>query len=269
MPRFSANLGFLWPERPLLARIEAAAAAGFEAVELHWPYDVPAEAVRATCAERGVRLLALNTPVGDAAAGEFGLAAVPGREADFAAAFDQAVRYTVAIGAGAIHVMAGVVEPGQRDAARETFRRNLARAVDAADAHGLTLLLEPINQRDKPNYFYDRVEEAAQLIAAVGSPRLRLMFDCYHVQVGQGDVLRRLEAHLPVIGHVQIAAAPSRAEPDEGELAYGAVFETLDALGYEGFVGCEYRPRGDTDAGLAWAQRLGVRLGPVSPSAAR
>jgi 2-dehydrotetronate isomerase len=258
MLRFSANLGFLWIELPLLERIEAAARSGFRAIELHWPYDTLATEVRATCARVGVELLGINTPVGDAAKGEFGLGAVPGRERDFQATVDLSIAYAREAGARSIHVMAGVVPPSQREAAVGTLVENLAIA--AKKAPGLTLLLEPINPRDKPGYFYSRLDEAVAIIEQVGAPNLRLMFDAYHVGVAEGDVIMKLESHLLMIGHVQIAAVPSRAEPDEGELNYAAIFSVLDRIGYSGWVGCEYKPRGDADAGLMWMQRLGVPL---------
>jgi len=260
MPRFSANLGFLWPDRPLLARIDAAARVGFRAIELHWPYDVPAAEVKAACARHDLALLGLNTVVGEASRGEFGLGALPGREADFQASVDQSIAYCLASGAGSIHTMAGVVAPGQRAKARETLLRNLQAASKKAATHGLTLLLEAINPRDKADYFYATVGEAAGVIADLGAANVRLMFDTYHVGVAEGDILKRLERHFPVIGHIQIAAVPSRAEPDEGEIAYGAVFKAIDALGYAGWIGCEYKPRGGTDAGLGWTTTLGVKL---------
>jgi hydroxypyruvate isomerase len=258
MPRFSANLGFLWANLSLLQRIEAAADAGFRAVELHWPYDTPAEAVAEACARRGVTLLGLNTAAGDTAAGEFGLAAVPGREEAFQAALDQAVAYARTARAGAVHVMAGVVPPSTREQAASTLVRNLSLAAERAP--DLTLLLEPINQRDKPGYFYSTIAEAARVIEEVGAPNLRIMFDVYHVGVSEGDVLTRLTRYLPLIGHVQIAAVPSRAEPNEGEIAYRAIFEALDRIGYPGWVGCEYKPRAGTDEGLRWMAELGVAL---------
>lgn len=258
MPKFSANLGFLWPDRPLLERVEAAAHAGFRAIELHWPYEVPAGEMKAACARHGLTLLGLNTVVGEAGRGDRGLGALAGREGEFQAAVEQSIAYCRASGASAIHCMAGVVPEGQRQAAREIFLRNLEAA--AAKAGDLTLLLEPLNPRDMPGYFYARVGEAAAIIAELGLPNVRLMFDVYHVGVTEGDILTRLERHLPIIGHIQIAAVPSRAEPDEGEVAYANVFKAIDALGYDGWVGCEYKPRGDTDAGLGWTNALGVTL---------
>lgn len=260
MPRFSANLGFLWSHLPLLERIERAADAGFKAIELHWPYDTPAEAVRNACAARGLALLGVNTIVGDATKGEFGLGAVAGCEADFQAAVDQSLAYCRASGATSVHAMAGTVPEDGRGRAREVFRKNLAEAAEKAAAHGVTLLLEPINPRDKPDYFYSTVGEAVALIDEVGSDAIRVMFDVYHVGVTEGDVIMKLRRYKDVIGHVQVAAVPSRAEPDEGEIAYRAIFDELDAIGYDGWVGCEYRPRGSVEEGLAWLERLGVAL---------
>jgi hydroxypyruvate isomerase len=259
MPRFSANLGFLWPDRPLLARIDAAAAAGFKAIELHWPYDTPAAEVKAAVARHGMALLGINTVVGEPGK-DMGLGAVPGREQEFAAAIDQSIAYCLGSGAIAIHAMAGKVPPERLAEGREVLIANLKPAAQKAAAHGLTLLLEPLNQRDAPGYFYSTLEPAAEIIAAVGAPNLKLMFDCYHVGVSQGDILKRLERFMPLVGHIQIAAVPSRGEPDEGEIAYRAVFDEIDRLGYAGWVGAEYKPRAATDAGLGWVKTLGVSL---------
>jgi hydroxypyruvate isomerase len=205
-----------------------------------------------------VQLLGLNTAVGNAANGDFGLGALASRQADFERAFDQAATYARAAGASSVHVMAGVVPQSDKGAAREVFAANLRTA--ASMAPDLTLLLEPINQRDMAGYFYSTLAEAAALIDLVGQPNLKIMFDVYHVGVSEGDILTRLQHYMPVVGHVQIAAVPSRAEPDEGEIAYGAVFAALDRLGYDGWIGCEYKPRAGTDEGLRWTQSLGVSL---------
>lgn len=250
MTRFSANIGLLWPDRPLLARIEAAARAGFRAVEMHFPYDVPPREVAAAARREGLALLGINTAPGRP--GERGLGAVPGREPDFQAAFDQSVEYCVASGATAIHAMAGNVSARDSARARAVFLQNLRAAAPKAAAHGLTVLLEPLNPRDNPGYFYSTVGQAAALIEELGLPNVRLQFDVYHVAVAEGDVLTKLRQHMPIIGNVQIAAVPSRAEPDEGEIAYPAVFSRLLELDYAGWVGCEYRPRADTDDGLRW-----------------
>jgi len=255
--RLSANLGFLWRELPLLARIDAAAWAGFEAVELHWPYDVPATAVRAACARHRVRLLGLNTPVGTRA-GDFGLAAVPDREEEFRAAFEQALAYALAAEATSIHVMAGNVGAEARQQAAEAFMRRLRWAELQARPHGVTLLIEPINRIDQPDYFLTTVDQGAALLAQMDGTEVRLMFDCYHVARETGDVLRRLSQYRDLIGHVQVAAVPSRAEPDEGEICYRAIFEQLERLAYPGFVGCEYRPRAAVEDGLGWIEAIAV-----------
>jgi 2-dehydrotetronate isomerase len=257
MPRFAANLGYLFTERALLERIDAAAAAGFKAIELQFPYDVPAAAVRAAIERNKLTILGLNTPPGGRD-GEFGLAAVPGREKDWQTLFTRALEYANAIGASAIHCLAGKVAPEQRPAADRVFIDNLARAADLAAAKKITLLIEPINGRDRPNYFLNHVEHAADIVAKVAKPNIRVQFDFYHVQIVGGDLIHRLEKYLSVIGHLQCAAVPTRHEPDEGEINYPAVFEAVDKLGYRGWIGAEYRPRGRTEEGLGWAQKYGV-----------
>ncbi|HET9717222.1 MAG TPA: TIM barrel protein [Pseudolabrys sp.] len=257
MPRFAANLGYLFTDRPLLDRIDAAAAAGFAAIELQFPYDVPASAVKAAIARNGLTMLGLNTPPGDRE-GEFGLAAVPGREKDWDVSFARALDYASAIGARAIHCLAGKVAAEQRPSADRVFLQNLVRGADLAAEKNIMLLIEPINGRDRPNYFLNHVEHAADLIAKAGQPNIRMQFDFYHVQIVGGDITYRLRKFLPVIGHLQCAAVPSRHEPDEGELNYPALFETVDSLGYDGWVGAEYRPRAGTEEGLGWAMKYGV-----------
>jgi hydroxypyruvate isomerase len=256
MPRFAANLGYLFTERPLIERFGAAAAAGFKAVELQFPYDVPASAVKTELERHGLMQLGINTLQGRE--GEFGLAAVPGRQRDWEAIFKQALDYVAAIGGRAIHCMAGCVPPEQRPAAETVFIQNLSRAADAAAKANITLLIEPINPRDRPDYFLSRVEHAADIVGKVGAPNVRIQFDLYHVQIVGGDLIKRFEKHLPLIGHVQIAAVPSRREPDEGEINYPAIFEAIDRLGYTGWIGCEYRPRARTEDGLGWAKPYGV-----------
>ena len=258
MPRFAANLAYLFTERPLIERFGAAAAAGFRAVELQLPYDHAPAAVKAELDRHGLTVLGINTAPGRSAAGEFGVAAVPGREQEFAALFKQALDYVTAIGGCQIHCLAGKVPPEQRPAAEKTFVANLARAADAAGEKGITLLIAPINPRDRPDYFLTRAEHAADIIAKVERPNVRIQFDFYHAQIVGGDLIRRFEKHLPLVGHVQIAAVPSRHEPDEGEVSYPAIFAALDRLGYDKWIGCEYRPRGRTEDGLAWASAYGL-----------
>jgi 2-dehydrotetronate isomerase len=256
MPRFAANLGHLFTERPLLERFGAAAAVGFSAVELLFPYDAAPSAVKAELTRHGLTQLGINTPFGRE--GESGLAALPGREREWQAAFARALDYAAAIGARSIHCLAGCVPPEQRPAAETVFIRNLERAAEEAARLGILLLIEPINPRDRPGYFLNRVEHAADIIGKIGSANLRIQFDFYHVQIVSGDLIRRFEAHLPLIGHVQVAGVPARREPDEGEVNFPEIFAALDRLGYAGFVGCEYRPRGCTEDGLAWARPYGI-----------
>jgi hydroxypyruvate isomerase len=254
MPRFAANLGHLFTERPLIERFGAAAACGFTAVELQFPYDVAPSAVKAELERHGLTQLGVNTPQTP----EAGLAALPGREADFDAAFKRALDYVAAIGGSAIHCMAGVVPIEQRPAAETVFIKNLTRAAAAAAKANITVLIEPINPRDRPGYFLSHLEHAAALVAKVGARNLRIQFDFYHLQIVGGDLLKRFEKYLPVVGHVQIAAVPTRGEPDEGEINYPAVFAAIDRLGYSGWIGCEYKPRTRTEDGLGWAKAHGV-----------
>ena len=258
MPRFAANLAYLFTERPLLARFAAAAAAGFKAVELQLPYDHAPAAVKAELDRHGLTMLGVNTAPGHSQAGEFGVAAVPGHEQEFAALFKQALDYVTAIGGCQIHCLAGKVPPHDRPAAEAVFVRNLSRAADAAAERNITLLIEPINPRDRPEYFLTRAEQAADVIAKVERPNVRMQFDFYHAQIVGGDLVRRFEKAFPVVGHVQIAAVPSRHEPDEGEVNYPEIFATVDRAGFTGWIGCEYRPRGKTEDGLGWARRWGV-----------
>jgi len=260
MPRFSANLGFMWPDRPFPEQLRAAAAAGFTAIETHWPYDTPADEARAICAATKLTFLGVNTVPG--APGESGLGAVAGREDDFQAAVDQAVAYCQAAGASAIHTMAGAAP--YDETGRTTLVNNLRIAADKVAGRGIALYLEGLNQRDNPGYFYSTCEQVADIMERVGRDEIRMMFDVYHVAISQGDVLTRLNTFLPLIGHVQIAGVPGRHEPDEGEIDYRAVLQAVDESGYAGWVGCEYRPRAGTDEGLAWVSDLGFSLEPAS-----
>lgn len=254
--RYSANLGFLWAELGLLARIDAAARAGFGAIELHWPYDVPASDVKQRCDRHGLILLSLNTPRGDLSKGEMGLGAVAGRQDEFQAGFDQALDYCVGAGGGFIHCMAGKVPAELREAARQVFVENLRIASAKAARHGLTLLLEPLNPVNVPGYFYSRASEACAIIGETGRDNIKLMFDAYHVgRVGEDPVVRFRDC-LPLIGHVQIAAVPSRAEPDEGDIDFRRFLAEVQRTGYAGWIGAEYLPSGDTDAGLGWREKL-------------
>lgn len=253
MAGFSANLGFLWRELSLPDAIRAAAKAGFIAVECHWPYDTPPAEVKAALEETGLTMLGLNTARGNAAAGDNGLCALPGRLAEARAASDQAIAYAIAIGTTNIHVMAGFA---QGDAARTTFLDNLRYASERTAPHGITLLIEPLNHHDALGYFLQTADQAAELITEANLPNLKLMFDCYHLQIMQGDMTRLLQRMMPLIGHIQIAAVPSRAEPDEGELDYRHIMRVIRETGYTAPVGAEYKPRETTEAGLGWMQSI-------------
>lgn len=251
----SANLGFLFADRPLPDAIRAAYAAGFDAVECHWPQAVPPDEVRAVLAETGLPMLGLNTLRGNP--GENGLSALPGRKAEARAEIDRAIAYAVAVGARAVHVMAGVASGYE---AASVFRSNLAYACDAAALRGLTILIEPLNRRDAPGYFLSTTDQARGVIEDVGRPNLKLMFDAYHVQIMEGDLTRRLEALLPIVGHVQFAGVPDRGEPDVGEVDVAFLLRRLRNLGWTAPVGAEYRPRAGTEAGLGWLPRLRAAL---------
>jgi 2-dehydrotetronate isomerase len=258
MPRLAANLAYLFTERPLLARFGAAAAAGFKAVELQTPYDEQPADVRREIERHGLTMLGINTP--GASGGQGGVAGVPGREAEFAALFARSLHFAVGIGAKTIHCLTGRVPAEAESAGERTFVANLTRAADLAAEHGVGLLIEPLNRRDRPENLLHLPEQAAAILEQVARPNVRMQFDFYHVQIEAGDLTTRFKRHLPVIGHVQIAAVPSRAEPDEGEIAYPAIFSALDRLGYTGWVGAEYRPRAGTDEGLGWLARMGWPL---------
>lgn len=250
--RFSANLGFLWADRPLTDAIRAAKAAGFDAVELHWPYDTPAAEVAQTLRDTGLPCLGLNTLRGDVAAGENGLAALPGRETEARAAIDEALAYGAEIGAARVHVMAGVAEGAD---AHDTFLANLTYACERAATRGMGILIEPLNRHDAPGYFLRTTDQALSIIEALGHDALQLMFDCYHVQRTEGDLTYRLTELLPHIGHIQIASAPDRGAPDHGEIDYTYLFTLLEQLGYDRPVGAEYKHQGETETTLSWLSR--------------
>ncbi len=252
--KFSANLGFLWSGRPLVDRIRAAKEAGFDAVECHWPYDVTARDVRAALDETGLEMLGLNTRRGNTEVGENGLSALPGREVEARSAIDEALAYARMTRTAAIHVMAGN-SSGPR--ARKAFTENLSYACDAAVADGITVLVEPLNPHNAPGYFLSGTCMAADIIREVGRPNLRMMFDCYHVQIIEGDVTRRLEALLPLVGHIQIASVPDRGAPDHGELDYDFVLARIAELGWVAPIGAEYVHAGQDVPDLGWLQRHG------------
>jgi hydroxypyruvate isomerase len=257
--RFCANLNFLFPDLPLLDRFEAAAKAGFAGVEMVYPYELSAEAIRERLHGAGLKQVLFNTDSGDRAAGERGMACLPGREAEFRRSVHRALDYAATLDCTRVHLMAGVQPPDLPDeTAAALYTENLAWAAELAGAAGVKLLIEPINGRDIPGYFLRTQEQAASIIEVVGSDRVGLQFDIYHCQIAQGDVIRRLQAAFPLIAHMQIADVPGRHEPGTGELGWEFLFGRIRELGYEGWIGCEYTPKGDTLAGLSWRERFGV-----------
>jgi hydroxypyruvate isomerase len=258
MPRFCANLNFLFTEVPLLDRFEAAAKAGFKAVEIGNPYEASASDIAARLESGGLTLALINTTAGDAAKGERGRSALAGREKDFDADIESALAYCAATGCKLIHVMAGLVHQGAR---RQTFVTNLKKAAPKAASAGVTLVIEPINRRDIPGYFLNKLAEARAVIYEVGAPNLGLQFDIYHRQVEDGDVAVAMKEYAALTRHYQIANPPDRGEPDAGDLNYAWLLKEIDASGYKGWVGCEYKPRRGTVEGLAWTKACGVTLG--------
>lgn len=258
MPRFCANLNFLFQEVPLLERFEAAAKAGFKGVEIGNPYEASATDIAARLKGNGLTLALINTTAGDAKAGERGRSALGGREKDFDADLANALAYCEATGCRLVHVMAGLVHQGAR---RDTFVANLKKAARKAAGAGVNLVIEPINRRDIPGYFLNKLAEARAIIYEVGEPNLGLQFDIYHRQVEDGDVAVALKEYAGLTRHYQIANPPDRGEPDEGDLNYRWLLQQVDASGYQGWVGCEYKPRRGTAEGLKWAAACGVKIG--------
>ncbi len=252
MPRFSANISMMFTEVPFPERFAAAAAAGFEAVEIQLPYEFGTDEIAAELERHGLRLVLINTPAGDWVSGERGLAALPGKEAAFRAAFAEAIAYARALGVRQVHAMAGNAEG---PIARDTYIRNLRNACDQAAEADVTVLIEPINTHDMPGYHLTTTDDAVEVIEAVAADNLGLQLDLYHCQMMEGDLARRVESLLPLIGHIQVAGVPGRHEPDNGEICYDYLFGLLDDLGYDGWVGCEYAPAGRTEDGLGWFRK--------------
>lgn len=264
MPRFAANLSLMYTELPFLARFEAAARDGFEAVEYLFPYAWEAAELAARLRDHGLRQVLFNAPPAgtDRAsmaasweAGARGTAALPGCEAEFRAGVQEALRYAEALDCPQIHLLSGLAPAHQTPATLQaTWVTNLRWAAEQAGAQGRRVLIEPINPRDMPGYLLNRQDAAHALIEAVGSPHLQVQMDLYHCQIVEGDVATKLRQYLPTgrVAHLQIAGVPERQEPDRGELHYPYLFALIDALGYEGWVGCEYRPAAGTSAGLGW-----------------
>lgn len=245
MPRFAANITTLFTEVDFFTRIGSAADAGFRSVEFLFPYDEGAMAIRRALDSRSLTPALFNGPPGDYAAGDRGLASLPDRREDFRESIETALRFAAVIEPRNLHIMAGI--GGERATYIDNLRMAAAMAVD-----GPTLLIEPINTRDMPGYHLKSSTDALTVLDAVGADNLRLQLDLYHAQIMEGDLATRIRALLPHIGHIQIAGVPERHEPDRGEVNYRYLFDLLDDLGYDGFVGCEYHPQTNTADGLGW-----------------
>lgn len=257
MPKFAANLTMMFNEVPFPQRFAAAAKAGFKAVEFLFPYDHAPQEVALWLGENDLQNVLFNLPPGDWAAGERGLASVPGREGEFRASVAKALDYARELGTRRLHAMAGLLPAGaDRGRHREVYIENLRYAAKELAKQGRTLLIEPINSRDMPGYFLDTQAEAHAIREAVGEPNLKVQMDFYHVQIVEGDIAMTFRKYFDAVSHIQIASVPERNEPDDGEVNYRYLLRLLDELGYDGWVGCEYRPRGRTEDGLGWLKTL-------------
>jgi hydroxypyruvate isomerase len=257
MPKFAANLSMMFNEVPFLDRFAAAAEAGFKGVEFLFPYDYEPEVVAARLRECGLENVLFNMPPGNWGAGERGIASIPGREEEFRSGVDRALTYAKAMGTPRLHAMAGI-PPASADpaACKATLIENLKYAAGKLAGDNILLLLEAINTRDMPGFFVNTQAQSRDICAAVNAPNLKMQMDCYHMQVMEGDIATKLKLYAAECGHIQIAGAPERHEPDTGEVRYEYLYRLLDEIGYDGWLGCEYRPAGKTVDGLGWFRRL-------------
>ncbi len=253
MPRFAANLSMMFNEVPFLDRFALAAKAGFKGVEFLFPYEHPAAEIAARLKDNGLQQVLFNAPAGDFAKGERGMAAIPGKQADFRESIKLALEYATALACPRLHIMAGLKPEGvAHDTLTAVYGANLAYAAEECAKVGVKPIIEPINHRDIPGFFLNTTDQAAAIIAAIGPEKLGMQFDLYHCQITEGDVVKRVKKHLPLIAHMQVADTPGRNEPGTGEVNWPFVFAQLDEMGYRGWIGCEYRPAGETLAGLSW-----------------
>ncbi|OGT14315.1 MAG: hydroxypyruvate isomerase [Gallionellales bacterium RIFCSPLOWO2_12_FULL_59_22] len=259
MPKFSANLSMLFTEHAFLDRFEPAAKAGFKAVEFLFPYAFSAADIKARLDSHGLQLVLHNLPAGDWEAGERGIACHPDRVEEFRSGVVKAITYAKALGVGQLNCLAGKAPAGVGDAAlRQTFVANLRHAAGEFKKAGLNLLIEPINTFDIPGFYLNRTAQALDILDEVGADNAFVQYDIYHAQRMEGELAGTLQTCLPRIGHIQLADNPGRHEPGTGEINYAFLFAHLDRLGYGGWIGCEYKPAGTTEAGLGWRQRLAL-----------
>lgn len=256
MPRFAANLSMMYQEYAFLDRFEAAARDGFKAVEFLFPYDFPASEIRARLTAHGLQQVLFNAPPGDFIAGERGIAALPGREKEFHRGIETALAYAEVLGTDRLHVMAGLLGASDDvERHRAKYLDQLAFAAAQAKPYGVTIVIEPINTRDMPGYFLNYQDDAQAICEQVGADNLKVQLDLYHCQIMEGDLAMTLRQTVADVGHIQIAGVPGRHEPDDGEINYPYLFNLIDELGYNGWIGCEYRPRQATSAGLGWLRQ--------------
>ncbi|MCS2610395.1 2-oxo-tetronate isomerase [Halomonas dongshanensis] len=262
MPRLAANLSMLFNEHDFLDRFAAASEAGFKGVEYLFPYAYAPKILREKLDDAGLEQVLFNLPPGDWEVGERGLASLPGREAEFRDSVIEALRYAEALNCPQLHAMAGLLSESANSEAykahQETYVKNLRFAAAEAAKIDCKVLIEPINIRDMPNYFLSHQAHAMEVLTAVGADNLYLQFDLYHCQIMDGDLTHHMERQFSSIGHVQIAGVPKRNEPDVGEVNFISLLKRLKELGYQGWVGCEYRPVGETIKGLGWINKLNI-----------
>jgi hydroxypyruvate isomerase len=257
MPRFAANLTMLFTELPFLERFDAAARAGFQAVEFLFPYAFEANDIKARLDANGLQLVLHNLPAGDWDAGERGIACHPDRVEEFRAGVERAIAYAQTLGVKQLNCLVGKAPAGVPDSVlRETLVANLRHAAARLKAAGLRLLVEPINNYDIPGFYLSRTQQALDLLDEVGADNAFVQYDIYHAQRTEGELAATLQKHLARIGHVQLADNPGRNEPGTGEINYAFLFRHLDRIGYDGWVGCEYKPASTTEAGLGWLKAL-------------
>jgi hydroxypyruvate isomerase len=252
MPKFAANLSWLYQEKSFVERFAAAAQSGFEAVEFLFPYAFRPPEIATKLAENNLKAVLFNLPPGDFDRGERGIAALPGREKDFQTSIQLALEYAEALNVDRLHVMAGITSNIDPAKAQATYLANIRFALDQIAGSDRLITLEPINDRDIPGYFLRTVEQAADILAELNHPQLKIQLDWYHVQIMGGDLTRRTRQFFPQVGHIQLAGVPDRNEPDRGEVNFSHLFRLVDELGYAGWIGCEYRPLGKTEDGLTW-----------------
>ncbi|MFN0262524.1 2-oxo-tetronate isomerase [Tepidamorphus sp. 3E244] len=253
MPKFAANLSMLFNELPFKARFSAARMAGFRAVEFLFPYAQDAGLLLTEIETHGLKVVLFNLPPGDWEAGERGIAAIPGREVDFERSVSAAIEYAKVLDCKQLHAMAGIMSPMiDPDIAMSVYMRNLSQAASELKLHDITLLIEPINHRDMPGYFLSRTQQARRVIEAIDADNLKLQFDVYHRQMMEGNLIHGINNNLDIISHIQIANPPQRLDPSAGEINFPYLFQMLDGMGYEGWIGCEYKPLTTTKESLDW-----------------